>query len=448
MTDGFLSHLSQLKENYQSQQENLDAIVSSSEKELEQISSAFRELENQRLEANQRIYQTRQVINRFKIEQQEEMLDLIFTEFNAFQHFMATYLEQNLEVREELQRQLEGLLIQDPMLEQALTEYHAFHTKAEIAFQSIPPFYRKTFEQAIQKQTLRLKPCLDLEEKLKILPDRSDITVPIVLSVDKVHSQMFLAIPAAHPTENQDGRFSQRMDGLENAFLQFLSLLAKDLDWTLLEIERDSWAGFRSLTTLIEYTGQIPFRDAIQEYLDQRFIETWPFKNLTPNPQIAELDWETWKIGQSRSGAILDLIAVNPETETVVSPVEKAQQPVETVSRLFSEKDITAWERPLRVVEDSSWTVPARRLRTLMMRFAAQGRIGKEGLSPEQVLNGLSKEHVTSFEKLFPFLIESGVFHQEEGNGKSFYSLNPDHLADVQDLINRDITPFWAPIVA
>jgi hypothetical protein len=83
-----------------------------------------------------------------------------------------------------------------------------------------------------------------------------------------------------------------------------------------------------------------------------------------------------------------------------------------------------------------------------MVHFAAQGRIGKDGLLPEQVLNGLSKEHVTSFEKLFPFLIESGVFHQEEANGKRLYSLNPDHLADIQDLINRDITPFWAPIVA
>ena len=448
MTNGFLYHLTQFQENYQGQKANLDAIVSASEDELAQISSAFRELENQRLETNRRIYQTRQTINGFKIEQQEEMLDLIFREFNAFQHFMATYLEKNLEVREELQRQLEGLLIQDPMLEQALAEYHAFHTKTEIALQSIPPFYRKTFEQAVQKQALQLKPCLDLEEKLKILPDRSDVIVPIVLSVDKIHSQMFLAIPAAHPTENQDGRFSQRMDGLENAFLQFLSLLAKDLDWTLLEIERDVWAGFRCLTTLIEYTGQIPLRDAVQEYLEQRFIETWPFKNLTPNPQIAELDWDTWTIGQSRSGAVLDLIATLPEVEEVVTAVEELRQPVETISRLFTEKDITAWERPLRVSEDSSWTVPARRLRTLMMRFAAQGRIGKDGLLPEQVLNGLSKEHVTSFEKLFPVLIESGVFRQEEASGRNLYSLNPDHLGDVQDLINRDITPFWTPLVA
>ena len=190
---------------------------------------------------------------------------------------MATYLEQNLGVREDIQRQLDYLLIQDPLLEHDLAEYHEFMAKSERVLQSIPTFYRKSFEQAMQEQVNRLRNCLELEERLKNIPDRSDGIVPIILTIDNEHVQMFWALPAAIRTNSQDGNFSQRMDGLENAFIQFLTILAKDPEWTLIDIERGDWAGFRSLTTLIEYTGQTPIRDAIQEYLDQWLLESWPF---------------------------------------------------------------------------------------------------------------------------------------------------------------------------
>ena len=357
---------------------------------------------------------------------------------------MATYLEQNLGVREELQQKLEGILAQDPTLERDLIEYHSFHEKADVALQSIPSYYRGLFERAIQQQVLRLKAALDLEEKLNLLPNRSDEIVPVIFTIDKDHSQMFWALPAAIRIEEQDNDFSQRMDGLENAFIQCLSLLAHDPDWTLLDIERVVWAGFRSLTTLVEYSGKIPIRDAVQEFLAQRFIETWPFNGLIPNPQVAELAWDTWLLGQPRSGAVLNLKAVFPEETLLLT--EPMPQPVETVLRFFNEKDITAWERPLRVTENSNWTVSARRLRTLLVRLASQGRVGKDGISSEYVMSGLSKEHLASFENLVPVLIENGVLRQEAIEGNTVFSLNPDHLEDVQDLINRDMTPFWVPL--
>ena len=96
--------------------------------------------------------------------------------------------------------------------------------------------------------------------------------------------------------------------------------------------------------------------------------------------------------------------------------------------------------------EDSAWTVSARRLRTLFMRLASQGRIGKDGICPEQILSGLPKEHAASFEKLFPALIETGVLRQEAANESYALSLNPERLDDVQDLITRDVTPFWMPV--
>ena len=324
MTDGLLTHLDQIQQGYQSQKSHLDATVKASEEAIVQIASMLRKLEAQRVEANRQIYQALQAVEALKNDQQEETLELIFREFNAFQRFMAEYLEQNLGVREDLQRQLEGLLAQDPMLEHNLTEYYAFLEKTEIIYQTIPPYYRQKFEQDVQQQALRLKKPLELDAKLKTLPDRSDGIVPVVMSFDKANSQMFWALPAAIQTDTQDGLFSQRMDGLENAFIQFLTLLAKDPDWTLLDIERGVWADFRCLTTLVEYTGEIPIRDAVQEYLEQRLIETWPFKNLTPIPEIAELDWGTWLIGQSRAGALLDLKAVQPAVEEPAISMEAA----------------------------------------------------------------------------------------------------------------------------
>lgn len=449
MTDGFLSRLDQVQQNYQSQKERLDASIKASEEELVNIASTLRKLEQQSIEVGRRKYQALEAGRGLTNDRQEETLELVFSEFNTFQRFMAAYLEQNFGVREELQRQLEGLLAQDPLLEDDLAEYHAFLEKAELAYQSLPAFYRKTFEQAIQLQAQRLKRCLDLEAKLQSIPSGSDGIVPVVMTFDQSHSQMFWALPAASQTEGQDGTFSQRMDGLENAFIQFLTLLAKDPDWTLLDIERDVWAGFRSLTTLVEYTGPTSIREAVQEYLAQRLTETWPFKNLTPIPEIAELDWDTWQLGQTRSGALLDLKAVQPVVEepaVTMEPTAVSEEPA--YAPLFTQKDIIAWERPLRVAEDSAWTVSARRLRTLLMRLASQGRIGKDGVYPEQILGGLPKDHAVSFEKLFPVLIETGVLREETNNGNSTLSLNPERLADVQDLITRDVTPFWVPLVA
>ena len=158
------------------------------------------------------------------------------------------------------------------------------------------------------------------------------------------------------------------------------------------------------------------------------------FKNLTPIPEIAELEWETWLIGQSLLGAELDLKAIIPIEETIeaseaVILIGKAE------TRLFSEKDIVAWGRPLRVAEDSPWTLSARRVRTLVMRLASQGRVGKNGISLDQIISGLPREYATHLEKLFPILIETGIFHQEAVDGGFTYCLNPERLIDVQDLI-------------
>lgn len=449
MTDGFLSQLDQVKQNYQRQQAHLEATVKASEAEVVEINATIRKLESQRDEANKRIYQTRLGEKGLKNDQQEEVLDLVFREFNTFQRFIAAYLEENFGVREELQRQLDGLLAQDPSLEHDLSNYHAFLEKQELAYQSLPAFYRKSFQQAVQLQVQRLKRCLDLETKLQAIPSGSKGIVPVVMTFDQRNSQMFWALPAATQTEGQDDTFSQRMDGLENAFIQFLTLLARDPDWTLLDIERGIWAGFRSLTTLVEYTGRIPVRDAVQEYLDRRLIETWPFKNLMPVPEIAELDWDSWQLGQNRFGALLDLKAAKPvvteEPVVEVEPVVISTEPV--FLPLFTQKDVVSWDRPLRVSEESAWTVSARRLRTLMMRLASQGRIGKDAIYLEQITRGLPKEHAMSFEKLLPTLIETGILCQDSFNGSTTYTLNPDRLADVQDLIIRDITQVWAPLV-
>jgi hypothetical protein len=447
MTNSFISSLDQFNQGYKSKKEKLNTLVNALEEELVRIAINYRKLEEERVSINQRVYHSRQAINAIEHESQEEILDLVFKEFNTFQGFIAAYLENNLSIREDVQQQLEGLMTQDPLLENDLAEYHRFIEKSVTVINSLPSFYQKNFEEALRLQTLRLKKCLELEEKLKTLPDHSESVVPVIFTFDVENSQLFMGLPAAIRTETQDVEFSLKMDMLENSFIQLLALLAQDPDWTLLDIERTEWAGFRSLTTLVEYSGQNLIREAIQEYMQHRLIETWPFKGLTPLPEIAELDWDTWLSGRSRAGAVLDLKSVFPDIEVSAAP-EKEIQSLEPAFYFFTKKDVSSWEKALHVVEGSNWTTSARRLRTMVMRLISHGRVGENSIYINDVIGGLPNEHLLSIERQLPSLVNAGIIKQEELDGKYVISLNPDHLADIQDLINRDITAFWIPLVA
>jgi DNA helicase-2/ATP-dependent DNA helicase PcrA len=150
------------------------------------------------------------------------------------------------------------------------------------------------------------------------------------------------------------------------------------------------------------------------------------------DPVVMDLAVQSKKSTRSIEETKIEII--NPNGEILNNP-------------LFKTQDIKGWERPLGAKRDNKRTFTARRLRTLVIRLATKGYIGKEGIDDQTILSGLTGTHLASFQTALPQLREIGILQTEgeENLGRLF--LNPQHLNDVQDLINRDITPIWEPIV-
>ena len=78
MADSFLSHMDQIRQDYNNQKNLLNGIIQTSETELVQIASTVRKLEEQRIDANRRIYQANEALKGQKFDQQEETLNFNF----------------------------------------------------------------------------------------------------------------------------------------------------------------------------------------------------------------------------------------------------------------------------------------------------------------------------------------------------------------------------------
>ncbi len=152
------------------------------------------------------------------------------------------------------------------------------------------------------------------------------------------------------------------------------------------------------------------------------------------DPVVMDLHIQSRKSARSLEETKIETL--HPNGETLKNP-------------LFNNQDIKVWERPLGSKRDSKRTFTARRIRTLVLRLATKGYIGRDGIDELTILSGLKGSHLASFQTALPRLREIGILQAENKTEENFGKLylNPQHLKDIQDLINRAITPIWEPIV-
>lgn len=438
--------LSEMHTRFVTRAENLVAERLAHESELQAIGKELQTLKVREQTTQQELYQILKLTESLAHEEREETLELAFQSLQSSQRALAEQLREEQDQREALRERRQTMLARDPELEASLDEYRRFEASKDQVLQTAPSYYRRTLEDAHKSLKSRIAPLLELEEALNAIPELHVLELPIALTLDAGESQLFLALPAASQSDNSESFLSHRIDAFENFVLGALAALATDPAWVLVEIERQSWAGFRAVTALAQFTGSVSVVEAIQSHLD-RFVATdWPFTWFKPSPTVISLEWESWQAGRERHAALTEqeLFAVPTQV------VEGARSEDEVATgALFTTRDVAAWDRPLRVGHESLWTVTARRFRTLMIRLVAQGRIGGNGL-PEQVIwSGLPDSHRVSLKATLPRLIEARVLCLEGSAdaAEDRIYIDPAHLSDVQDLVNRDATLFWVPLI-
>ena len=89
--------------------------------------------------------------------------------------------------------------------------------------------------------------------------------------------------------------------------------------------------------------------------------------------------------------------------------------------------------------------MPARRLRTLMLRLVAHGHVGANGIEPEAIFMGLPEIHRQSLQNVLPVLLEAEFLVRvaPQSTNREHVAVNPNRLADVQALVNREMLPAW-----
>jgi hypothetical protein len=200
----------------------------------------------------------------------------------------------------------------------------------------------------------------------------------------------------------------------------------------------DSWEGYDALITQGMYDGSEAMEVAATSYL-QKQITTLPvFGRFVPTVDVAVLP-----------NALRSLVT----DETIEPRFDTAEEydgvELEELTRgWFSNDDVNSWAAPLNVVEGSMWNEQARRLRTLLIRLIGKGCVGDGGVSREQLIQHLPEPHDQLMRNGIERMLEADLLmHTEQENGDTI-ALNPSMLTDTQFLINREVTPFWAGIIA
>jgi hypothetical protein len=85
----------------------------------------------------------------------------------------------------------------------------------------------------------------------------------------------------------------------------------------------------------------------------------------------------------------------------------------------------------------------------MLIRMVARGGIGAALVSETALWENLPSPHKENLAAGVTRLIGEGLlsdFESEPDDGCRF-GLNPEMLSEVQNLINRDVTPFWAGVI-
>jgi hypothetical protein len=79
----------------------------------------------------------------------------------------------------------------------------------------------------------------------------------------------------------------------------------------------------------------------------------------------------------------------------------------------------------------------------------AKGKIGTRSVAIRRLWENLPSPHEERLETGVERLLEEELFVHTDSSSENGHNvtLNPEKMEDVQDLINRDITQFWAGII-
>jgi hypothetical protein len=408
--------------------------------------------------------------------------------------------------RQAIQAQRAALLAEDPALPDLLNDYRTVEADLEASLRALPPTYRADMLDRHKERGGRLAPYFALEQAEAALPSPPALRLPIVIVQDPAGPHIVWLLPIPVASLGADSVLDTLVSGLVVAFRG----LGDQPGWCVLDdITRDQWAGYTALRALAEYTGPAPVAAAVQKALANTLPTLPTFDKIMVTVEVAEMSREAWQpdatpLSTPISAPALPLAAATPprvvppmrelETtqvldqppappppavapattpaalvrrqpqleqqtarsdETPQAPPAPALPPAasQTLGKLssgwYNDADIVDWERSSKAAEPRAVTVQKRRLRTLLTRLIAQGKVGG-AIAPHELLwSSLPEPHCEEMRVGIDLLIAKEILlpansHPNDGPG---ITVNPGMLGLVQDLLTQDTAALWSTLL-
>lgn len=363
--------------------------------------------------------------------------DVVLREFALSAHSLVAFCNRLAEVSG-LRERRERLLRGDPDLAAAVQNYREFERDRDRLLSALPAFYRSSLLQEHDRLRERVGPLLEGESQETRLLEDMVATLPIVVVGDReqymVHWLMpFSAVQSDAVMAQEDLKFD-----LVAAVMTAVEGLARSEEWYFAELETGSWAGYATMSALAEYRGKATLAESTRDALVADLRDRLPGLQI----EVAEISVPAWRYGL---GLLPAIEAGADEQQGREVPISEDVPEVETPGSWYRKADIESWNRPLKIVAGSQWNQQARRLRTMLMRMIVSGMVGGVWVDADQLTVGLPQSHAEALREGIGRLVEVGIL--QPVNGDNRVTVNPSQIEEIQNLINRDMTEFWLPII-
>jgi hypothetical protein len=310
--------------------------------------------------------------------------------------------------------------------------------------QELPESYQQQLMGYHADLKEKLEPYLVYKAQYQKLRDKG-CSLPVFIAADQETAQVVWIVPLPADLETLSEEFVPYFDEfLENSVNAILKI-NQHPDWFFADLEEEprNWQGFWALEMLLAYEGEGDHLEHAQELLSKILVEqsehSTLFKQFPYQLELVELSSAAWQLGLNSKPLT---------SEKVVSdtrPLVQEQEPLSVRSQgWYTDEDLVSWERPLTVTSESNWTVQGRRLRTMLMNLIARGEIDGDGVPLEVLYASLPQPHADAIHIGINMLVSAEILRQQK-SGK--VTINPDKLILIQNLINRDITPYLQAII-
>lgn len=329
-----------------------------------------------------------------------------------------------------LREQRQALEAAYPQLQEELNAYQRFEEKGRALVIDLPDLYRVHVLAEHENLSQRLAPFLAITAQEQALKTSEAVEVQLVLVHDTDGGGFFCVVPLPASVQMIPEDARRALETVGEAILTAIGTIRLSNEWFVAELSTEQWAAYTVLHVLAEYQGTTPISHTMQA-LANTYLRHPNFAHFALDIQVTEMTLDAWRKEQST-------------TSEVTSPVKSESfQHALPPNNWYVEADIHSWERTVKVGEGSQWNTQARRLRTVLMRLIAHGSVGTNPVDGHTLWDCLPIVHQDAMRKGLERLLEARVLMPVDTIQPQYVVINPEHLADVQLLINRDVPDSW-----